>query len=212
MKLMFEKEVLGVYISGHPLEEYMSLWNKNITAKTSDFRLDEETGICKISDRDGQSVVIGGMIAEKKIKYTKNDKIMAFLTIEDLVGTVEVIVFPRDYEKNSTKLIEDAKVFIKGRVTVEEEKDGKMIMESITSFEDIPKTLWIKFATKKEYEDKEQLLFDSMADSDGKDSVGIFLADVKQMKKLPSNRSVRVSPELLHKLEDLFGKDNINVM
>ena len=115
MMLAFEKEVLGVYVSGHPLEEYTALWNKNITAKTVDFILDDELGVCKMSAMDGQSVVIGGMISDKKIKYTKNDKVMAFLTVEDLVGTVEVIVFPRDYEKNASKLVEDAKVFIKGR-------------------------------------------------------------------------------------------------
>jgi DNA polymerase-3 subunit alpha len=212
MLLAFEKEVLGVYISGHPLEEYTSLWNKNITAKTSDFILDEETGICKLEEKDGQSVIIGGMISEKKIKYTKNDKIMAFLTVEDLVGSVEVIVFPKDYERNSVKLSEDSKVFIKGRVSIEEERDGKLILESITAFEDMPKTLWIKFASMEEYADKEKILLEAIHDSDGRDSVGIFLAGTKQMKKLPPNLSVQANPELIHKLEELFGKDNINLM
>ena len=212
MKLFFEKEVLGVYVSGHPLEEYTSLWNKNITAKTSDFILDEETGICKLEEKDGQSVVIGGMISEKKIKYTKNDKVMAFLTIEDLVGTVEVIVFPRDYERNSLKLVEDSKVFIKGKVSIEEDKDGKLLLESIHTFDEVPKTVWIKFSTLAEYEAREQELFELTEASDGKDGLGIFIAEDKKMKKLPPSKNVKASSELLNQLAEQFGKDNINVM
>ena len=96
MKLGFEKEVLGIYLTGHPLEEYESRWRKNISALTTDFVFDEETNTTKI--KDNQKVTVGGMITEKTIKYTKNNKVMAFLTLEDLVGTVEVIIFPRDYE------------------------------------------------------------------------------------------------------------------
>lgn len=134
MMLAFEKEVLGIYVSGHPLEEYQELLERHITHKTTDFMLDEETGVVTVPDQI--NVVIGGMIAEKTVKYTKNDKVMAFLNIEDLVGNVEVVVFPKDYEKYSALLMEDAKVFIKGRTSVEEEKDGKLICEQIVSFED----------------------------------------------------------------------------
>ncbi len=134
MMLAFEKEVLGIYLSGHPLEAWQELWEKYITNTTNDFALDEEIGIAHISDQ--QNVVVGGLIADKTIKYTKNDKVMAFLNLEDLVGNVEVVVFPRDYEKYSALLLEDAKVFIKGRASVEEDKDGKVICEQIVSFEE----------------------------------------------------------------------------
>lgn len=212
MMLMFEKEVLGVYVSGHPLEEYTSLWKKNITAKTTDFHLDEETGECKLEEMDKQLVTIGGMISSKKIKYTKNNQIMAFLTLEDLVGTVEVIVFPKAYEKCASSLVEDAKVFIKGRVSVEEEKDAKLLMESAITFDNVPKTLWVKFANEADYNEREPLLLETIAESDGRDEVGIFLADTKQMKKLSRNYSVQVNPDLLEKLQTIFGKDCINVM
>ena len=212
MKLAFEKEVLGVYVSGHPLDEYTAIWSKNITAKTSDFYLDEETGVSKLESKDGESVVIGGLIAEKKIKYTKNDKVMAFLTVEDLVGSVEVIVFPRDYEKNVTKLVEDSKVFIKGKVSIEEEKDGKLILESITAFEDIPKKLWIKFSNLEDYKLKESMLMEAIADSDGKDSVVVFLQDTKQMKVLPKNLSVCIEPAFVQKISQLFGAENVKVV
>lgn len=138
MQLGFEKEVLGIYISGHPLEEYQELWQKHITNNTNDFALDEDSGRVIVTDQ--ANAVIGGMIADKTIKYTKNDKVMAFLTVEDLVGTVEVVVFPKDYEKYSSLLLEDNKVFIKGRVALEEEKDGKLICEQIVTFEEASQT------------------------------------------------------------------------
>ena len=88
---------------------------------------------------------------DKKIKYTKNDQIMAFLTVEDMVGSVEVIVFPKDYEKNSYKLTDENKVFIQGRVSVEEERDGKLISEKITAFDEIPRKVWLKFPNMDSY-------------------------------------------------------------
>ncbi len=134
MLLAFEKEVLGIYISGHPMEEYQELWRKYITNTTNDFALDEETNATRV--RDQARAVIGGMITDKTIKYTKNDKVMAFLNLEDLVGNVEVVVFPKDYERYGSLLMEDAKVFIKGRVSLEEDKDGKLICEQIAGFEE----------------------------------------------------------------------------
>ena len=134
MRLAFEKEVLGIYVSGHPLEEYQELLQRFTSNSAVDFALDEETGTVNVEDHD--TAVIGGMIAEKTIKYTKNDKIMCFLNIEDLVGNVEVVVFPKDYEKFSALFLEDAKVFIKGRVSAEEDKDAKLLCEQILSFEE----------------------------------------------------------------------------
>ena len=210
MLLAFEKEVLGVYISGHPLEEQEELWRKGITNTTADFMLDEETGAARVKD---QSVVtIGGMIADKKIKYTKNDKVMSFLQVEDLVGSVEVIVFPRDYEKYSAKLMEENKVFIRGRVSVEEEKDGKLICERITAFDEIPKKLWVRFPTMESYEKAQEELFSLMADSDGRDGVVIYVEDKKVMKTLPPNKNVNADETLLEKLSGRFGKDNIKIV
>ena len=210
MRLSFEKEVLGIYISGHPLEEYQEIWQKNITNKTSDFLLDEETDTTVV--KDGQSAVIGGIISDKRLKYTKNEKVMSFLLIEDLLGTVEVIVFPRDYEKFSDKLIEDKKVFIKGRVSVEDEKDAKLICEKITTFEEMPKKLWIKFPNKETFEEKEAELMASLRDSEGVDSVVIYIESPKAMKTLPPNQNVNADSGLIDRLESLYGKENIRVV
>ena len=208
--LGFEKEVLGIYISGHPLEEYEQTWRKHITRTTADFMIDEETG--EMNVRDQERVTVGGMIAEKKIKYTKNDKIMAFLTLEDLVGSIEVLVFPKVYEQESAKLTEENKVFVKGRVSAEEDKDGKIICESIQAFDDIRKTLWIKFPTMQEYETAEKQLMETLAESDGNDGVVIYVENPKAKKALPPNRNVRADKELLSRLEELYGEENIKVI
>lgn len=210
MKLAFEKEVLGIYISGHPLEEYQDLWRKNITNTTADFALDEELNTTIV--QDGKPATIGGMITEKKIKYTKNEKVMAFLQVEDLVGSVEVIVFPRDYEKYGSFLSEDNKVFIKGRVSVEEDRDGKLICEKIVPFDDIPKKLWIKFPTKDAYEEKKKVLFDILKESEGNDSVVIYVENPKSMNPLKDNWNVNAEEGLIGRLEEQFGRENIKVV
>ena len=210
MLLSFEKEVLGIYVSGHPLEEWEELWRKGTTNTTADFVLDEENGDTIV--RDNEEVTIGGLITDKKIKYTKNDKIMAFLQVEDLLGTVEVIVFPRDYEKSSSKLVEDNKVFIKGRVSLEEERDGKLICEKITTFDEIPKKLWIKFPTMEVYERQAEELFRELADSDGNDSVILYIEDQKVMKKLPPGRNVNADESLHVKLCQKYGNDNVKIV
>ncbi len=210
MKLAFEKEVLGIYISGHPLEEYRETWKKNITNTTADFAMDEETGETRVAD--GAKVTIGGMITEKKIKYTKNEKVMAFLQVEDLVGSVEVIVFPRDYERYGSTVMEDSKVFVRGRVSVEEDKDAKLVCEQITTFEQMPKKLWIKFPTREAYEAKKDTLFDILREAEGKDHVVIYVENPKAMNPLPANWNVSAQASLVTKLEAAFGEGNIKVV
>lgn len=208
--LGFEKEVLGFYVSGHPMQEYQSLWEKHITAKTSDFYLDEETNAVHLVDNS--NAVIGGMIMDKKIKYTKQDKIMAFLVLEDLVGSVEVIVFPNAYEKFSSKLMEENKVFIEGRVSLEEDRDGKLICEKVTSFSEIPRKVWIKFPNIGSYVEKEPVLFDAIYMSEGNDNVVIYIEETRQKKTLPANKNIQADSELLDRLRALFGEENVKVV
>ena len=210
MILAFEKEVLGVYISGHPLEEYVGLLQKNITRTTADFIPAEGEEVPKVKDRE--RAVIGGMIIEKTIKTTKTNNLMAFITLEDLYGTVEVIVFPQDYEKNKSILEEDRKVLIQGRVTVEEDKPAKLICSGIIPFDEIEKELWIQCRTKEEYREKEAWLLETLAGYDGKDAVNIFLSSVRAKKRLPNSHTTRVCPELLQKLYDEFGDENVKVV
>ena len=210
IKLGFEKEVLGIYLSGHPLEEYEEKWRKNISAVTADFLLDEETNAVKI--KDNQSVVIGGIITEKTIKYTKQNKAMAFITVEDLFGTVEVIIFPRDYEKYSRYLNEDEKVFVAGHANVEEDKNGKLICEKIYSFDDTKRELWLQFATKESYEEKEKELYSRLYGSDGNDEIVIYIASPRAMKRLGQNHNIHINPELVGNLTEFLGEKNVKIV
>ena len=260
IKLGFEKEVIGIYLTGHPLEEYEEKWRRIISAVTSDFLLDEESGEVKL--RDNQKVIIGGMITEKTIKYTKNNKTMAFLTLEDLFGTVEVIVFPGEYERYHTLLNEDEKVFIRGHANVEEDKNAKIVCEQICTFEQaengmpqeqrtyrqgggyrrgaggnagsspasagdggssrggaaaqVParrgNELWLQFETKEAFAEKEKELYAMLHDSDGKDTVVIYISSVKAMKRLPENYSICIEPEIVNNLTKFLGENNVKVV
>lgn len=208
--LAFEKEVLGIYVSGHPMEEYEAKWKKSITATTMDFQLDEETGHTKV--REGERAIIGGMIAAKTIKYTKTNKTMAFLSIEDLMGTVEVMVFPKDYERSKQYLNEDAKVFVKGRVSEEDGGASKLICETVIPFEDVPCELWIQFADIPSYQAEEANLFEMLKHSEGPDRVVIYCAKEKAVKRLPANRNIHVDADVLEMLQKYFGKDRVKVV
>ena len=208
--LAFEKEVLGIYVSGHPLEAYEEKWKKSISATTADFQLDEETGHTKV--HDGAKEIIGGMITEKTIKHTKTNQMMAFITIEDLLGTVEVVVFPRDYEKNRDYLEVDSKVFVRGRVSEEDDKPSKMICEKIIPFERTKKELWIQFPDKATFLDEEQIVYGYLADSDGDDEVMIYCAKERAVKKLPKNRNIGINEQILSRLMNHFGEKRVKVV
>ena len=259
MKLAFEKEVLGIYLSGHPLESYQELWQKYITNNTNDFALEEETNTVRVTDQS--TVIVGGMISNKTVKYTKTNQVMAFLELEDLVGTVEIVVFPRDYEKYGSLLAEDAKIFVKGRVSVEEDKDAKLICEQIVGFDEaalakespfasgrfggtgrrnynpgkttpgrtpvqgaagnqptagqrgkMPTGLWIQFPDAESYFAREKELLDAIAASDGNDDVVIFLKSTRGIKVLPPNRRVHADEELIQRLQELFGGENVKTV
>ncbi len=208
--LAFEKEVLGTYISGHPLESDEAMWRKHITNLTSDFVLDEETGRTVVTD--GQRVTIGGLIESKTVKQTKNGKTMAFVNIEDLVGSVETIIWPGDYEKNARWLEEESKVFVEGRVSAEEDKDAKLICEKIIPFSEVPRKLWIQFATKEDYLSHEQELFDAMKDSDGNDRVCIYVSATKEINNLPPRYNVKADGQLFESLCALYGEENVRIV
>lgn len=208
--LAFEKEVLGIYISGHPLEEYEEQWKRGISHVTTDFLAVEEGEEPKVTD--GERAVIGGMITAKTTKATKNNKMMAFITVEDLVGTVEVIIFPKDYEKNTRLLNVDSKVFVSGRISAEEDKASKLILERIIPFETVHRELWIQFVDMQEYQRQEAELYQMLMDSEGEDPVIIYVRAEKKKKILPPGRNVRIHPELLERLYAKFGEKNVKAV
>ncbi|NLL93214.1 MAG: DNA polymerase III subunit alpha [Clostridiales bacterium] len=205
--LAFEKEVIGVYVSGHPMEEYMSKWKNNITAVSTDFVLEDD----KAKLDDGAKVKIGGIINGITIKNTKTNKVMAFVTIEDLYGVVEIILFPKDFEKYRFSLKEDERIFVSGRVTVNDEENAKLICESITLFDEVPSKVWIRFNSKAEYEQQEEELLELLSESDGKDNVIIYLAKENAKKILPPAKNVSADSILIEKLKAKYGDSNIAV-
>ncbi len=207
--LAYEKEVLGVYVSGHPMDDYEALWRKHITNVSSDF-INDEDNPPKVTD--GQKATIGGIITAKTVKNTKTGKMMAFITVEDVFGAVEVLIFPRDYEKYRSQAVEDNKVFVTGRVSISEEENGKLVCESITAFADVPKVCWIQFANKQAYLDAEQELAGIIASSDGNDLVTVYCREEKQRKVLPKSQTIQAQGETLKLLMDRFGQDNVKVV
>ena len=208
--LGFEKEVLGIYISGHPLEEYEEKWRKNITRVTADFMLDEETGQVKVLD--GEIATVGGMIVDKTVKYTKQNQMMAFLTLEDLVGTLEIIVFPRDYEKYKKYFEDEARIFVEGRVTIEEEKNGKLILERVYSFDETRKELWLQFPDMESYAAQEMRVLEQLRASDGQDEVVVYIKDSKMMKRLGPRWRVCATVPFAQMLSSVFGQNNVKVV
>lgn len=208
--LAFEKEVLGVYLTGHPLEDYEEKWRKSITKTTLDFQIDDETGRARVTD--GAKETIGGMITAKTIKYTRTNQVMAFLTIEDLAGTVEVVVFPRDYERNQKYLNEDGKVFVRGRVSEEDDAPSKLICEKIIPFEQTKKELWIQYADKAAYLEDEAHLFDMLKESEGEDTVVIYCKAERAVKRLPAGRNIQIEPVILGRLANYYGEARVKVV
>ena len=208
--LAFEKETLGIYVSGHPMDEYLETWKNSITAKTTDFMVDEETGRAVVED--GARATIGGMITARTVKLTKNGQQMAFVTLEDMVGSVEVIVFPRDYENKKQLLNEDAKVFISGRTSIGDDPAGRLICEQVIPFDEVPKDLWLKFADKTEYDARWPEVTEILRGSDGHDTVIIYLEKERAKKVLPANWHVAASTEVTEKLMKIIGEKNVKVV
>ena len=211
--LDYEKEVLGVYLSGHPLSEYEDFLRKHINATSLDF-VNESAG-AQIGKQGGGSAVlfgteepspclpiydekpvtIGGIVIHKSIKYTRNsNQAMAFLTLEDLYGTVEAIVFPKIYERYSSRLDKDAIIIIKGKASVREDEDAKVLANEILFRTEDNKSLWVKIKA-------------------GSKTVLRDIADV--VKRYPGNMQVVVYDERerkKHTLSDLYhvsGSDEL---
>ena len=205
--LGYEKEILGVYVSGHPLDEYTGMVNKYITNVSSDFEVDDELGETKA--RDGAIATIGGLITEKTIKTTKKGQLMAFLTVEDVVGTVEVVVFPNSFTANRVVIDHAEKVFVTGKVQANVDENAKLICDKVVDFASIPRKLWIRFVSMSDYEDKKDELYGILYNSDGKDTVVIYCTKENKRLTLPASRTIRVDSELIQKLQAMYGEKNV---
>ena len=137
---------------------------------------------------------------------------MAFLTIEDLVGSVEVLVFPRDYEKHKEMFTQDLKVFIKGRASIGDDPQGKLIFESMLPFDAAPRELWIQFEGREDYERRVKELEPLLKEADGGSRVVLYLKKERARKVLPPNWNIGIEDGLLANLREKFGPENIKVV
>ena len=210
--LSYEKEVLGLYVSGHPLEDDEELWKKTINATSADFRQSDEEDR---PQRQGGRATIGGIITAKKLQYTRSKQVMAFITLEDLLGSVEVVIFPKVYENFSHLLVEDSKVFIEGRISEEEDRDNKLLCEKIWRFEDAEaertKEIWIQFENRAAYDRSEGHIESILRENPGNDIAVIYLRSEKAVKKM-RNLRCKGDTKLVEKFRSIYGKANVRVV
>ena len=205
-KLSFEKEVLGIYVSGHPLEDYQNLMDTNINATTHDFIADAETG--ETVAKDQIYYTIGGMIAAKTVKMTKSNQNMAFITLEDLLGSLEVVVFPKKYEQYRSILELDSKILVYGRASISED-EGKLLLERAVSFDEIPKHVYVQCLNKEAYTQQENAIYDIIDKYPGSSPVTVCLKEEHQSKDLGRQFYLKAGEEAIGELKQLLGEGKV---
>lgn len=210
-KLAFEKSVLGIYISGHPLDEYRKLLDAKTNAQAADFRYDDETGGCGVKD-NGQ-YTIGGTVTEISIKTVRNNQTMAFITLEDLTGSVEVIVFDRDYNRYRNLIRTDERLLVSGRVSAKENTDSKLICQSMETFADhMGSRVYVRFGTVADYNRKAAKLEEIIAGEPGDDSIVIFINEGRFVKNTSKKLPVNSKGSVINRLKEEFGAENVAVV
>ena len=208
--LSMEKEVLGIYVSGHPLSSYEEDLRRKTSCSSIDFML--ETREEKGSVKDNQSVIIGGLISKVTKKYTRNNNQMAFISIEDMQGVVEVVVFPNVYEKFAHIIKEENVVIINGRANISDEEDGKIICEGIKDINDNEKSWFsIGIIIGKTNNIKTEDIIPILSKYQG--SCPVYIKDVVSGNTFKADRRYWVSPSdsLVNELKSMLGDDCIAI-
>jgi DNA polymerase-3 subunit alpha len=217
MLLSMEKEMLGLYISGHPLSEFEKEIAQRVTIFSSNLntvREDGEEAIVNDETKnlyDGMNVTVGGIITSKKTKTTKNNNLMAFLTLEDLYGTMEVIVFPSILEKYSKLMEIENIVLIKGRISIKEEEQPKIICEEVSP---LRKTVMHKLYLRVNNEVNSELLesvFCILKFFGGNTPVCLYDEHQKKVKVIERDYWVSLNDVVLDELKSVLGDENVRV-
>lgn len=210
--LAMEKEMLGIYVSGHPLEPYDRELKRVSNISTVELIEDLNNSTVTLGPRDGDRVTIGGIIVEKKNKITKNNNMMAFITLEDLYGSIECIVFPQTYDRFNEFLFEDGFVVIDGRLSISEVEEPKIICEKIRELKQYKMDkIYLKISKDKNIDVFEQIK-PILKKYTGDIPVYVYLESEKKM--IVADRSLWISgenEELIKALENLLGKDSIKL-
>ncbi len=210
-RLSFEKIVLGIYISGHPLLEFIDVLDKKVNVHCADFlESNIEDGLSEIYD--GQKIKIGGFIADKSVKFTRNNAQMAFIRLEDMTGSTEIIVFPKSFDKFSKYLYEDRVIIVEGRAAISEGEAPRIVCENIIPFEKLdenrkPISIGIVLEHGITLDNVKSILIKHHG------GIPLYVNDKSngmKYKAEPSNW-LDVSDELINKLADVLGKANVVV-
>lgn len=214
-KLSKEKEFLGVCISGHLLDDYVEVIDKRVTAKSFDFVMDEEFQEYGVEDR--KTYTIAGIVENVRVQTTKRGDNMAFVTIEDLYGTMEIVVFPREYNNYRELLVNNSKLLVRGNASLSD-RGGNLITSEIYTLDDIradidaeKKELWVCFESEEDFNTREQEFLKLLADYKGRTRVVAMLRDCKRFKRMADKYMVLVSEELISALKSYMGEENVVV-
>ena len=209
--LKMEKEVLGIYVSGHPLSEYEEELSKKVSCTSRDFEADEDG---RVHLSDGQKVIFGGIINSKKVKYTKNNKVMAFINVEDMYGSVEVVVFPNSYALCQNFINADEIVIVNGKADISSEGDGKIIAEKITPIDSeegqeteftVPDKLFLKVPNEKILQKAARILKTFPGDI----PVVVKLSDTGSVVKASKDMYASEEEIVIDGLKMLLGDENV---
>ena len=209
-KLAFEKEMLGVYLSGHPLENYQDLLKSVCNASSLDFVYDEEEE--KVNVAAGKEYVLGGIAGTITIKLTRNNQRMAFINLEDLYGSVEIIIFPRDFEKYKNFIEEGRKYIVTGKASLEENDDAKLIAGKIIPFEEVPREVWLQFDNRAELEKIEEGINEVFINNRGNAKVMLYCREEKQVKQVNVVRGISYSEQVISQLKQILGDENVKIV
>ena len=209
-KLAFEKEMLGVYLSGHPLENYQDLLKSVCNASSLDFVYDEEEE--KVNVAAGKEYVLGGIAGTITIKLTRNNQRMAFINLEDLYGSVEIIIFPRDFEKYKNFIEEGRKYIVTGKASLEENDDAKLIAGKIIPFEEVPREVWLQFDNRAKLEEIEEGINEVFINNRGNAKVMLYCREEKQVKQVNVVRGISYSEQVISQLKQILGDENVKIV
>ena len=204
-KLTYENAVLGLYVSGHPLEEDAALLRRNITARLCDFNVNEDTGECNVTD--GSVVTVGGLVKQKTVRNTRSGNMMMILQLEDLTDSIEILCFPRETENYRERIEEGSRVFIRGRVSLGDDAKGKLICAQILFFDDLPQEPYVLFDDRAAYDLDKYRLAKLLR---GVTCVVTLKAE-RQMKRIEGLKTAVLTDEILEELKDAFGEDRVAV-
>ena len=217
MLLKYEKEVAGMYLSGHPMAQYRELSKALKCAQIGDIAAEESRY------KDNDRVLLLGLITSAKKKITKNDATMAFLNFEDMTGSIEVIVFPKTLIEKPTMFHEGNILLLHGRVSMREDEDTKVVCEAV---EPCPSSVPAEAAKAPTQEKKKAarglfLRFDTASSPqieycrklliifDGAVPLYYYFADTKEYKRNPIGQNIDVNDVLLRELRKILGESNV---